>query len=658
MKVELQTPTIATAAWPKVPKGEEVTASVLDSGVPVDLSKRPQSDLLLVDASTGGEKVIEHGSTLGWQLSTNGKTVAFTRQISAFLPEADMPLSFDYSGLSTIELVTLQGTPVAVQGELSRDVLTGSLRWSPDGNELAFFGYTAGREESPLLYRLNVSNHTVVWRSLKGLDVVPIVREKAQLEWTANGDLILRAAKRIGDVKPDVSTRRDWWLVAKDGTQRCLTEGIKTVPQELWPQDGRQAFVGLADGKIWRILPASGKVEDLTARFVPKIANISWPSGANNEGISEYRHQGQTYSQIIFSAQEVEAFSPYLLELGSDRITPIEKPVPSARLVAYESSVNTGIFYASDRNGLQVWRRDLRNSKSTELMEANGFLRDIAEGTFKSIEYTSLNGQKLKAWLLLPVNYQSGKRYPLVTWVYAGWMAGERPPSITIANSTCLNEQILAAHGYAVLLPSMPLTPEGTADDPMLRLPEGVLPAVDKVIEMGIADPNRLFLIGQSFGGYSTYGLVTQTDRFKAAVSLAGMSDLISLYGQFDARMRYTDYPQENLFMAALMESAQVRMGNPPWKDLGRYIRNSPITYVYRVQTPLMIIQGDMDYVAMQQGEEFFTSLYRQGKRAKFVRYWGEGHVLESPANIRDMWSQIFNWFDEFSPKGDSSTTH
>jgi dipeptidyl aminopeptidase/acylaminoacyl peptidase len=99
-------------------------------------------------------------------------------------------------------------------------------------------------------------------------------------------------------------------------------------------------------------------------------------------------------------------------------------------------------------------------------------------------------------------------------------------------------------------------------------------------------------------------------------------------------------------------------MGNPPWKDLGRYIRNSPITYVYRVQTPLMIIQGDMDYVAMQQGEEFFTSLYRQGKRAKFVRYWGEGHVLESPANIRDMWSQIFNWFDEFSPKGDSSTTH
>jgi len=64
--------------------------------------------------------------------------------------------------------------------------------------------------------------------------------------------------------------------------------------------------------------------------------------------------------------------------------------------------------------------------------------------------------------------------------------------------------------------------------------------------------------------------------------------------------------------------------------------------------TFMKIMQGDLDYVALQQGEEFFTSLYRQGKRAEFVRYWGEGHVLESPANIRDMWRRIFAWFDQF----------
>ena len=79
-----------------------------------------------------------------------------------------------------------------------------------------------------------------------------------------------------------------------------------------------------------------------------------------------------------------------------------------------------------------------------------------------------------------------------------------------------------------------------------------------------------------------------------------------------------------------------------------RYIRNSPISYVHRVETPLLLIQGDLDYVPVQQGEEFFMSLLRQNKRARFARYWGEGHVFHSPANIKHMWGQIYSWLDEF----------
>jgi dipeptidyl aminopeptidase/acylaminoacyl peptidase len=289
-------------------------------------------------------------------------------------------------------------------------------------------------------------------------------------------------------------------------------------------------------------------------------------------------------------------------------------------------------------------------------VRANEFLRDVAEGDFRPIDYTSLNGAPLKGWLMLPYGYEPGKRYPLLVWVYEGTLYGKTPPGDEgIDSYDALNLQIPAAKGYAVLFPSMPHASEGVPEDPLLRLPEGVLPAVDRAVEEGFADPDRLYLIGQSFGGFSTYGLVTQTQRFRAAVALAGLSDLISLYGQFDARYRYTDYPQENLFMQALLERGQVGLGGPPWSNWNRYIRNSPIFYVDRVQTPLLIIQGDMDYVDLQQGEEFFTSLYRQGKRAQFVRYWGEGHAPQSPANIRDMWSRIFSWFDEFSkPKGDA----
>src|SRR4029077_3008860 len=98
-------------------------------------------------------------------------------------------------------------------------------------------------------------------------------------------------------------------------------------------------------------------------------------------------------------------------------------------------------------------------------------------------------------------------------------------------------------------------------------------------------------------------------------------------------------------------------MQDPPWKGVYPYVQNSPINHVGRVETPLLIIQGDLDYIPIQQGEEFFTALYRQNKRARFVRYWGEDHLIDSPANIEDMWSQIYEWFDQFlSPDTASST--
>ena len=124
-----------------------------------------------------------------------------------------------------------------------------------------------------------------------------------------------------------------------------------------------------------------------------------------------------------------------------------------------------------------------------------------------------------------------------------------------------------------------------------------------------------------------------------------------------DPRFRYDPHPHEVLFQMSITETGQIGLGSPPWKDAGRYLRNSPISYVDRVETPVLIMQGDMDYVPIQQGEEFFMALYRQGKRARFVRYWGEGHVLDSPANIRDLWQQIYRWFDEFLGRPDTAHT-
>ncbi len=654
MKIDVQTPETATEGWKKQRAGQEVTASVLESGVPIDLSKRPHGQLQLIRVTDGSIQVVVDENTTSLLISPGGKAIAYLREVAVFTPQAgeELPFGGDAGKKFSVEVKGISGEEILNGVKYNRDALTESLRWSPDGKELAFLGFTDSRMKSPHLYKFNSLTRQIKEEDLGDLDAAPIVRLAPQLEWTGEGEMVVLVAKREGGKKPGVTARRDWWLIRSDGSQRCLTEKLKKPPAELWPMPGHQMFVGLADDKIWRLTPTTGQIDDMTGSVSSKISRIVWPLATDAMGDSQSSPPNSEYSEIIFAVGEGKDLTYELLNLQSGAIQTLSKPATNASFKAFDPKSDTAIFFSGDRNGTFVWRTSIRSSASERLMEANTFLRDIVDGKLRSIDYTSLDGEKLKAWIILPSDYQEGRRYPMVTWVYAGSVAGPTPTVLSdISFYSPLNLQIPAARGYAVLIPSMPLKPEGEVDDPMLRLPNGVLPAVDKVVELGIADPDRLFLMGQSFGGFSTYGLVTQTNRFKAAVSLAGLSDLISLYGQFDARDRYTDYPQENLFMDALLEGAQVRMGAAPWKDLGRYLRNSPIFFVDRVQTPVLIIQGDLDYVPIQQGEEFFKALYRQGRRARFVRYWGEDHVLTSPANIKDMWKQIFDWFDLFAPK-------
>jgi dipeptidyl aminopeptidase/acylaminoacyl peptidase len=181
--------------------------------------------------------------------------------------------------------------------------------------------------------------------------------------------------------------------------------------------------------------------------------------------------------------------------------------------------------------------------------------------------------------------------------------------------------------------------------DPMLHLDDGVRPAVEHLISLGMCDSARLGLIGHSYGGYTVYGLLTQTTRYKAAVALAGLTDLTAWYFDFDPRLRYSE-PAEAAAVGPLsLERAQGRMGVPPWVDPERYQRNSPVFGANRITTPLLIVQGDLDFEGAQN-EELFTALDRLGRRAEFVRYLGEGHIIDSPANVIDLWNRIFDWFD------------
>lgn len=473
-----------------------------------------------------------------------------------------------------------------------------------------------------------------------GLEALVTPTRPASIAWSADSDLLILSRPRLAPAGARRPGRLDWWAVPPGGAARKLTGAMKTVPAQLFREHGGRSFVGVADGQVWRVGTADAAPQSLAGAPGSKVESIAWPPA---------RAGSVPVTGLILNVRRGNGSELQRLELDSGTTEALRMPASGAAVADYSPGRRTAVLTGNDGTGTRVWLSRPAFQQYTPIVETNAFLAGILAGRTRKIEYSSLDGDALSAWLLLPAGYEEGKLYPLITWVYAGSMAGQQPPRLTqVFNPSPLNLQLLASRGFAVLIPSMPLAPDTEASDPYSELTKGVIPAVDKVVELGIADGKRLGLMGQSYGGYSTYGLVTQTNRFQAAVSLAGISDLLSMYGQLDPRVRYEAFPHELLVMMSIAETGQLRMGNPPWKDFWRYVRNSPLFYVERVTTPLMIIQGDMDFVPMEQGEMFFTALQRQGKRAALARYWGEGHVLEAPANIRDMWERIYAWFDEF----------
>jgi dipeptidyl aminopeptidase/acylaminoacyl peptidase len=197
--------------------------------------------------------------------------------------------------------------------------------------------------------------------------------------------------------------------------------------------------------------------------------------------------------------------------------------------------------------------------------------------------------------------------------------------------------QLLATRGYAVLFPDAPQS-LGT---PMLDLAKTVLPGINEIVNLGIADPDRVGVMGQSYGGYSTLSMITQSKRFSAAIAIAGMGDLIASYGEMDAA--------GSAFGTSVAEHGQDLMEGSPWQFRDRYIENSPLFFLDRVSTPLLIVHGDADrFVQPFLADEVFVGLRRLGREVTYAKYHGEGHdpMFWSYANQVDFCHRVIDWFE------------
>jgi len=258
-------------------------------------------------------------------------------------------------------------------------------------------------------------------------------------------------------------------------------------------------------------------------------------------------------------------------------------------------------------------------------------------GTGRIIEYRAQDGEIRRATLLLPPNYSEAKRLPVIVEVYGGGI-GSEAVHVFGGSDAVLNWHLLSARGYAVLYPDMPLQ----RGEPMRQLSGLVLPAVDKLIDIGIADPSRLGLMGQSYGGYTTVALITQTKRFRAAVATAGMVDLVSHYGTV------TDLGDSQ--WTGWAENGQGGVGGNLWEKRDAFIENSPLFYFDRVETPLMLVCGTRHPEEAAQACEAFNALRRLNKPVEMRLYENEDHWpgMWSEGAFRDMCAAITGWFDKY----------
>jgi dipeptidyl aminopeptidase/acylaminoacyl peptidase len=312
---------------------------------------------------------------------------------------------------------------------------------------------------------------------------------------------------------------------------------------------------------------------------------------------------------------------------------------PDGRMIVYSAQ--------SAGHPQDLWISTTALTEPQQLTHTNPGLEHYAMGTARLIDWRSLDGKQLHGALLLPPGYKENKRYPLIVWVYGGASLSARIHEFGFTGlGEPFNFQLFSTRGYAVLAPDSPQQ-LGT---PMLDLLKTILPGVDRVVDMGIADPARIGVMGESYGGYSVMSLLVQTSRFRAAVAVAGFADLTAAYGQLNA---------DGTAYAASREHGQEQMGGTPWLYRDRYIENSPIFYLNRVETPLLLVHGgDDQWVHPSLSDEVFVGLRRLGKEVSYAKYPGEDHTLDiwDAADQLDVSHRILDWFGRYLGNSDRVT--
>lgn len=554
-----------------------------------EVSRRGQLQIPVVaDVSSG--KVVEllpETPILSWRLTADGRSFIFERDVTE-------KTNYDViRGTSNqLEIVPLAGGEARIL--LKPAASARSLTWTKK-NDLAAF------TEKGDVFVLGLSDKEP--RRLTGekeaaekpaADKAAEAKKKrtfAVSRFSPDGKLLLCTSVRPQPEEskdkpaagPSDPPRQYWLIDVASGTQEMVYE----LPEKEEARPNLQVVDWSPDG---RYLYFSSSARD---RYDRGLVRLDLKAGTMSDLVRSSR---------LYSRWRMAEDGSRFLYLESDGDRPDE-------------------LYASDPEGKNPIR----------LTDLNPGLKDKVLSRTELVSYRDADGKILYGVLYYPAGYEKGKRYPLITEVYESYFDN--------GFSATLN--IFTAAGYAVLHPSVNLV----TGYPGEAWAKGALAAINKVIDMGVADPDKLGLQGTSYGGYATVLLLTQTDRFKAAINNSGKVDLLSFY---------TQSPRLGIRNTHAPEKSQDRIGGTLWEYPERYLAHSAILQADRIKTPLLCITGDLDpNVEAVQSQEIFVALRRLGKKCVWLNYRDGAHGGPNTNDERkDMYRRMLDWYDTYLVRG------
>jgi dipeptidyl aminopeptidase/acylaminoacyl peptidase len=626
------------------------------------------------------------------RISPDGTRVAYLVAEMQTGKDADASQKDEQPGKFVTQLwVVPTGGPASAARQFTRgEKSVSNAKWSPDGKTLAFT-MDAGDEKDakPQVWFLYADGGEA-WQVTKHKSGV------AGYEFSPDAKTLLLVAtvpdsadeekrKKVKDdavvVDHDFKMEHLWTWDIATGAEKQITQGEFTVSDPRWSPDGshitfttqptpRQDDTGLQAAMVLDV--ATGKQRKLaetgdathTARW---SHDGKWVAYLSTAGESIYQVNlfvvsadggnsrkltggfeldagepiwGPDGKTIYFSSTDHESEEVFAADATSGGVRQIAaKPgvIQLAQISLDKNSAKGGIAvgtWSDPTHPDEVFRSDLSFTSLEPLTNQNAWLTEYALGASEVVRWkSSADGMEIDGIVTKPVDFDASHKVPFLLNPHGG-------PSGTSLLSFSTTVQVMAANGYMVLQPNFRGSlgrgekfSRANQNDWGNGDYKDDMSGVQAIVDRGWADPARLGAFGWSYGGYMTFWIDTQTDRFKAISPGAGLPDLYPMYSQSDIH-RYM-----RLFFD---EKA-------PWDNFQEYWDHSPMKYVGSVKTPTMILHGQSDTrVPIPQSEEFYRALYERQVPVEYVVYPRENHGFVEPRHLVDRLQRYLVFFGKY----------